>query len=121
MQRRHFIAGLGSVAVLPGAARAQPTSPPVIGFLHSSSSQERRTTITAFLKGLAESGFVDGRNVAVEYRWADEHYERLPELAAELVRRRVDVIATPNIAAAALAAKAATKEIPVIFLTGAER
>jgi putative ABC transport system substrate-binding protein len=120
VKRRAFIAGLGSAAAWPVAARAQQTSPPVVGFLHSSSSQARRTTITAFLKGLAETGFIDGRNVSVEYRWADERYERLPELAGELVRRRVDVIATPNIAAAALAAKAATKEIPIVFLTGAD-
>jgi putative tryptophan/tyrosine transport system substrate-binding protein len=120
MKRREFIAGLSGVAAWPLAARAQQPAMPIVGFLHSSSSQARRTTTTAFLKGLAESGFVDGRNIAVEYRWADEHYERLPELAEELVRRRVDVIATPNIAAAALAAKAATKEIPIVFLTGAD-
>jgi putative tryptophan/tyrosine transport system substrate-binding protein len=120
MRRREFIAGLGGAAVFPAAARAQPASPQVVGFLSSSSSQARRTSTTAFLRGLAESGFVDGRNVAIEYRWADERYERLPDLAAELVRRRVDVIASPSIAAAALAAKAATKEIPIVFLTGAD-
>ena len=74
----------------------------------------------AFLKGLAETGFVEGRNVAIEYRWADQNYERLPESAADLVRRRVDVIASPTVSAAALAAKAATSKIPIVFLTGAD-
>jgi putative ABC transport system substrate-binding protein len=119
MRRREFIAGLGAAA-WPVVAIGQQQAIPVIGVLQSSSLQARRPHVAAFLKGLAESGFVDGQNVAVEYRWANERYERLPELAAELVRERVNVIAAPNITAAALAAKAATQEIPIIFLTGAD-
>jgi putative ABC transport system substrate-binding protein len=119
MRRRDFIKGLGSAAAWPVMARAQPGMP-VIGYLHNSSPQARNVMTAAFLKGLAETGFVEGRNVAIEHRWADENYERLPELAADLVRRRVDVIATPNITAAALAAKAATSKIPIVFLTGAD-
>jgi putative ABC transport system substrate-binding protein len=120
MNRREFIAGIASAAASPLAARAQQPAMPMIGVLQSSSLQARQPHIAAFLKGLADLGFVDGQNVAVEYRWANENYERLPELAAELVRQRVKVIATPNITAAALAAKAATREIPIIFLTGAD-
>jgi putative tryptophan/tyrosine transport system substrate-binding protein len=120
VRRREFIAGVGSAAAWPLAAQAQRPTLPVVGVLQSSSIQARRPHIAAFLKGLAESGFVDGQNVSLEYLWANEHYERLPELAAELVRQRVKVIAAPNITAAALAAKAATQEIPIIFLTGAD-
>jgi putative ABC transport system substrate-binding protein len=119
MRRRDFIAALAATA-WPATGQAQQIAPPVIGFLNSSSLQMRRPQVAAFLKGLAETGFIEGRNLTVEYRWADEDYERLPDLAADLVRRRVDVIATPNIAAAALAAKAATQEIPIVFMTGAD-
>ena len=120
MNRRSFIAGLGSTAAWPVVARAQQAALPVIGYLHNSSPQARPVQTTAFLKGLAETGFFEGRNVAIEYRWADEDYRRLPDLAADLVRRRVDVIAAPNITAAAVAAKAATRTISIVFMTGAD-
>jgi putative tryptophan/tyrosine transport system substrate-binding protein len=119
MRRREFIAGLGSAAAT-GPALAQQRAMPVIGYLHSSSREARRDSLAAFLRGLAESGFVEGRNVAVEYRWAEEHYERLPTLAADLVRRRVDVIASLSSTAATLAAKAATQDIPIVFTTATD-
>jgi putative ABC transport system substrate-binding protein len=119
--RRAFIAGLGSAAAWPTAARAQQPALPVVGYLSSSSGDDlARKRVTSFLKGLAETGFSEGRNVAIEYRWADEDYARLPDLAADLVRRRVDVIAAPSTTAAALAAKAATQAIPIVFLTGSD-
>jgi putative tryptophan/tyrosine transport system substrate-binding protein len=120
MRRRQFIAALGSAAAWPLAARAQQRPVPVVGYLGSTSLQIGRPQTAAFLKGLAETGFVEGRNVTIEYRWADDDYGRLPDLAANLVRRRVDVIASPNVTAAALAAKAATQDIPIVFLTGAD-
>jgi putative ABC transport system substrate-binding protein len=117
MKRRAFIAGLGAVA-LPLAARAQQI--PVVGYLHPGSLEARRDLVASFLRGLAETGFVEGRNVAIEYRWADDHIDRLPALAADLVRRQVAVIATPSITAAARAAKAATQSIPIVFLVGSD-
>jgi putative ABC transport system substrate-binding protein len=119
-KRREFIAGLGGLTAWSLAARAQQAARPVVGYLGSTSPQIGRPQTAAFLKGLAETGFVEGRNVTIEYRWADDDYGRLPDLAANLVRRRVDVIASPNVTAAALAAKAATQEIPIVFLTGAD-
>jgi putative ABC transport system substrate-binding protein len=101
-------------------ARAQQAAMPVVGYLGSTSPQMGRPVTAAFLKGLGETGFVEGRNVTIEYRWAEDDYGRLPDLAANLVRRRVDVIASPNVTTAALAAKAATQEIPIVFLTGAD-
>jgi ABC-type uncharacterized transport system substrate-binding protein len=120
MRRREFIVGLGSAATLPLAARAQqPLAMPVIGFLASGSFETRRSTIAALDRGLSETGYVEGQNLAIEYRWAEDHYEWLPALAEDLVRRRVAVIVaftTP----AALAAKAATQSIPVVFSIGAD-
>jgi putative ABC transport system substrate-binding protein len=120
MKRRTFIAGFGSAAAWPVVARAQQAALPVVGYLSSTSPQIGRPVTAAFLKGLGETGFVEGRNVTIEYRWADDDYGRLPDLAANLVRSRVDVIASPNVTTAALAAKAATQEIPIVFLTGAD-
>jgi putative tryptophan/tyrosine transport system substrate-binding protein len=118
VKRRELIAGLGSAAAWPVAAPAQPALP-VIGFLHSSSFEARRDYLPMFLRGLAGTGYFEGRNVTMEYRWADDRNERLASLATELVRRRVAAMVTPT-AGAALAAKAASQSIPIIFLVGAD-
>ena len=115
MKRRDFIAGLGVAAALPFRARAQQTSIPFIGFLSSRSPAESESVVAAFRKGLAESGFVAGQNVAIEYRWAEGQYDRLPQLAAELVNMRVAVLLAAGGPPSALAAKKATTEIPVVF------
>ncbi|HEV7411948.1 MAG TPA: ABC transporter substrate-binding protein, partial [Bradyrhizobium sp.] len=96
MKRREFIGLVGGAAALPFTARAQQPSAPVIGFLHSGSRDMFARPLAAFHQGLAESGFVDGRDVVIEYRWAENRYERLPILAADLVSRGVKVIATPG-------------------------
>jgi putative ABC transport system substrate-binding protein len=117
MKRREFIAGLGSAGAWPLAARAQQAGMPVIGYLSPGTPEEGAKYLAAFRKGLSETGYVEGRNVAVEYRWANNDGGRLPELAAELVRRHVAVIATRSIQAT-LAAQAETKTIPIIFIVG---
>src|SRR6516165_9422897 len=120
MKRRTFIAGLGSAAAWPVVARAQQPAMPVIGYLSiESAGDEYKNLIVPFRQGLKETGYVEGQNVAVEYRSAENQYDRLPGLVADLVRRRVAVIVT-SATAAALEAKSATTTIPIVFGTGSD-
>src|SRR5262249_15543359 len=118
MKRRTFIAGLGSAAAWPVVAWAQQPAVPVVGFLNSGSQDRYRSLLDAFRQGLKDGGYVEGRNVAIERRWAAGHSARLPELAADLVRRRVSLIASTGGRASAHAAKVATATIPVLFIGG---
>jgi putative ABC transport system substrate-binding protein len=121
MQRREFISLLGgAAAVWPLTVFAQQPALPVIGFLNGASPKELESRVVAFRDGLAEKGYVEGRSVAIEYRWGLGQYERLPEMAVDLVRRRVAVIAATGGVPSARAARAATSEIPIIFTMGAD-
>jgi putative tryptophan/tyrosine transport system substrate-binding protein len=119
MNRRNMIALLGGAVAWPVAARAQQAAMPVVGYLSSGSNMfpER---VRAFRQGLGETGYIEGQNVAVEYRWAEGQYDRLPALAADLVHRQVNVIVTPDAVLTAQAAKAATTTIPIVFGAGAD-
>ena len=120
MRRRDFVKGIvGSVTAWPLAASAQQKAVPVIGFLGSSWPADRARLVTAFRQGLRETGYVEGQNVAIEYRWAQDQYNQLPDLAADLVRRDVAVIAAHD-TLSAIAAKVATKTIPIVFATGGD-
>jgi putative ABC transport system substrate-binding protein len=123
MIRREFIAGLGGAAAWPLALRAQqPVMPvmPVIGYLSSGSQGISGERLRMFLQGLSEAGLSEGKDIAIEYRWAEGQYDRLPRLAADLVGRRVRVIVVPDSVVTAQAAKAATSTIPIVFAIGAD-
>jgi len=114
-KRREFITLLGGAVAWPLAARAQQLPVPLVGFLDAGSAAERGPQVAAFRKGLAEGGYQDGQNVALEFAWAEGQYGRFGELAADLVRRGVKVIAAPGSGTGALAAKDATAPIPIVF------
>src|SRR5580704_10059643 len=114
MRRREFIAGLGSAVAWPRVVRAQQPALPVVGYVGVGSADDRAGYVAAFRKGLGETGYVEGQNVTVEYHNLEGQFDRLPALMADLVRRRVAVIATPG-TAPSIAAKAATATIPIVF------
>ncbi len=120
MQRRQFITLLSGAAAWPTATRGQPTAMPVIGYFSGRSAVSDRSMVAAFRDGLSETGYIEGKNVAIEFRWADGQYARLPSLADDLVRRRVSVIATSGSELTTKAAMAATQDIPIVFTVGGD-
>jgi putative ABC transport system substrate-binding protein len=120
VKRREFIAGLAGAATWPLAAPAQQASMPVVGFLHSGSPRPYAGRMAGFRQGLGDTGFVEGKDVALEYRWAEGNYERLPQMALDLVRLGVSVIVAGGGIASAPVAKAATSTIPIVFLSGVD-
>src|SRR6516162_8996244 len=120
IRRREFIATLGSAAAWPLMARAQRPAIPVVAVISGQSENADARNTAAFRKGLTETGYVDGQNVTVDYHWLDGQYDRLPALTADLVRRQVALIATTGSVPAALAAKAATSTIPIVFAVGGD-
>ena len=120
MRRRDIFPLIGAAAALPLRARAQQPSTPVIGWLHSGTAKDNSQEASAFRQGLSQAGYVEGRDVAIEYRWVENHLDRLPALIADLIGRPVAVIAACGNPAVALAAKAATTSIPIVFENGAD-
>jgi putative tryptophan/tyrosine transport system substrate-binding protein len=120
VRRREFIAGLGGAAAWPMVARAQVAGIPLLGFLHAGAADEYSNMKSAFIGGLLSTGFADGQNVTIEYRWANNQINRLPELAAELVRRQVALIFAAGSSGVVLAAKSASSTIPIVFEFGAD-
>ena len=119
MRRREFITLFGgAAAALPFAARAEQPTLPVVGLINAGAPESAADRMTAFRKGLNEAGYVEGQSVAIEYRWAEGRYDSIPELVADLLRHRVAIIATPGSTDAALAAKAATEAVPIVFADG---
>src|SRR3974390_1997967 len=120
MRRRRFIQGIAALSAWPFAAPAQQPAMPVIGFLGTTTPGDFADRVAAFREGLKEVGYVEGQNVVIEYRWPEGHYDRLPTLASDLVRRQVAVIAAVGGEPSALAAKAATTIIPIVFSIGGD-
>src|SRR5258707_6101299 len=120
MRRREFIAGLGSAATFPLAAKAQPSGAPVIGYLDCSAPRTSAPFVEALRAGLAEAGFIEGRNLTIEYHWANGNFRQLTPLAADLVRRQVAVIVAVGALGPPRTAKAATSTIPIVFNYGGD-